>query len=196
MEATKIYCDVSFDEKDIAKGKGAKWDGKIKCWYFMDCINETDEYFHGYKIKKMQECLICYENKFMEKIHDEHYCCKDCLSKIEKCPLCRIKKEKKQYKNNTNSNEKVFVYVPFEHKETAKSEGLKWCGENKKWYVNLNNPKCQELTERWNGKCFFYNFYGNHRRYKSINDIPKIEEYDPAKHGDPITYSVNVLGHE
>jgi hypothetical protein len=151
MEGTKIYCDVSFDEKDIAKCKGAKWDAKNKCWYFIDCINETDEYLHGYKIKKMQECLICYENRFMEKIHDEHYCCKDCLSKIDKCPLCRVKKEQTKKENPKNDNY-VLLYVSYDYKNRAKSLGAIWDADKKQWKVKNDNKNFKLIVERWGGR--------------------------------------------
>ncbi len=166
----KVYCDVSYSDKDIAKAKGAKWDNLFKCWYFIDSINESDEYLNGYKIKKFQECLICYENKFMEKIHDNHLCCKECLIKISKCPLCRQQKQKKKEEEN-DTIEKIYLYVPFEYKEDAKKDKLKWDPDKKQWYTIYNNPNCQKLKEKWNSKCFYSNFHGYHRKYNSINDI-------------------------
>ena len=43
------------------------------------------------------DCCICLEElNEMVKLHDEHYCCKNCYSKIDKCPLCRVEVNPKQ----------------------------------------------------------------------------------------------------
>ena len=31
---TRTYVDVAYEEKESAKAEGARWDGKIKMWYF------------------------------------------------------------------------------------------------------------------------------------------------------------------
>lgn len=35
MDYKKIKLNVSYDEKDLVKDKGARWDAKNKCWYFL-----------------------------------------------------------------------------------------------------------------------------------------------------------------
>lgn len=35
MEYKKIKLNVGFEEKDLAKSEGARWDNKNKCWYFL-----------------------------------------------------------------------------------------------------------------------------------------------------------------
>jgi hypothetical protein len=90
----------------------------------------------------------------------------------------------------------IYLYVPYDHKTDAKKDGCMWDPNRSKWFVKSKNPNCQLLKEKWNSSCFRDDFYGTHRRYKSIKDIPQKEEYNEAKHGSYQNYSVNVMGHE
>jgi hypothetical protein len=43
------------------------------------------------EVTKIGECIICYEEKELKKIHDNHYCCIECYEKISICPICRLR---------------------------------------------------------------------------------------------------------
>lgn len=54
--------------------------------------------------EKPSECPICYENKDLALLYCGHYFCNECISKINKCSLCRRFKF---------SNNYVFLYDIF-----------------------------------------------------------------------------------
>jgi hypothetical protein len=52
--------------------------------------NNSKNYLDNFKMR-FGECQVCYEDKNIYQIHRnfDHSFCKDCLSKLETCPVCR-----------------------------------------------------------------------------------------------------------
>ncbi len=126
----RIYVNVEYKEKDNAKSKGAKWDAENKLWYFITNVKIVDNKLNGYEvIDKNNVCCICLNNGVkLEVIHDNHKCCKDCIKKIDKCPLCREAK---------NNEKRERLYISYYDRERAKSCGAKWDGMS--WYKHITS---------------------------------------------------------
>ena len=52
--------------------------------------NNSKNYLDNFKMR-FDECQVCYEDKNIYQIHHkfDHSFCKDCLSKLDSCPVCR-----------------------------------------------------------------------------------------------------------
>jgi hypothetical protein len=64
-EKVRLLCGVSFDRKDEAKLKGAKWCPNSKMWYFEYGLDEfiENDTLHTYDFKPTTPCLISYDIK-------------------------------------------------------------------------------------------------------------------------------------
>ncbi len=70
MQSTKIYVNVSYDQKDEAKSKGAKWEPLHKKWYFLTkrIIDEKTTEYMGYAIYKLPKQKETVEVKKVEEV--------------------------------------------------------------------------------------------------------------------------------
>jgi len=67
--------------------------------------------------------------------------------------------EKKWYVMSDNPNastmaqrfasKKIYLDVPFDEREDAKSEGFRWDMASKRWYIFENHPNAEEMCERY-----------------------------------------------
>ena len=105
MYSTRIYVNVSFNEKEQAKSKGAKWEPVYKKWFFTTkrAIDEKATEYMGYEIYKFPKQKIETvevkkddEIKPIEnlKIYKDSYVCRFCASdKLTKQNIKSIKLE-------------------------------------------------------------------------------------------------------
>jgi hypothetical protein len=63
---------------------------------------------------------------------------------------------------NSNSDERVYIFVPFEYKEDAKKLGAKWDASKKQWYALKANANVQILVDMYHINNFIYDFQGYH----------------------------------
>ena len=70
MYSTRIYVNVSFNEKEQAKSKGAKWEPVYKKWYFTTkrAIDEKTTNYMGYEIYKFPKQNETVEVKKVEEL--------------------------------------------------------------------------------------------------------------------------------
>ena len=97
------------------------------------------------------DCCICLEElNEMVKLHDEHYCCKNCYNKIDKCPLCRVEL-KKEYILNCDIIPVIVFYVPLRYYDEALNDGCKL-------YHTINGiiftSYSYQLYQKWHETCF------------------------------------------
>ena len=105
MQSSRIYVNVSFNQKDEAKSKGAKWEPQYKKWYFITkrAIDEKATEYMGYEIYKFPKQKIETvevkkddEIKPIEnlKIYKDSFVCRFCASdKLTKQNIKSIKLE-------------------------------------------------------------------------------------------------------
>ena len=99
----------------------------------------------------------------------------------------------------TTDKSKKYLYVPFTFKEHAKTSGAKWDNISKHWYTTSDRIDLIELYHRAN---FYTNYYGTHlhNNWQQLKESKQILDKEIAegkyRDMDPITFSVNVLGHE
>lgn len=116
-----------------------------------------------------KECEICFEMKELVNIHDNHFCCNDCLGNIIKnpnitykegplcrCPFCRhnicktddkylnLKLKKlyiqcKVYRREQPKN--IYRFLKRIKKDNAKSIKMIYIFKNKKMFKRINNYK-------------------------------------------------------
>jgi ribonuclease HI len=107
----KHYIDVSYHLKDKAKELGARWDQKIKKWYYTDDLDD------------------------MHKLH---------LKNFEE--LYTKEQDKEEEKNPYN---KIYIKIPFQSKNHAKTLGARWDPSIKSWYYfdNLKEDNIEKLKK-------------------------------------------------
>lgn len=97
----ECYLSVPWDDKDLVKSLGARWDGERKSWYVPKGKDPAP--FQKWVVKKAPP--------------------------------------------KASSIRKIFINVPFEDKDAAKSVGARWDGDNKSWYYPSNLDK--NLFAKW-----------------------------------------------
>jgi len=87
MQSSRIYVNVSYDQKDIAKRQGARWEPVYKKWFFLSkcIIDEKTTEFMGYEIYKFpktKEVKKVEEIKKVinHKIYDNSCVCRFCAN--------------------------------------------------------------------------------------------------------------------
>lgn len=122
-ESKRIYILVPYAEKNEAKALGAKYDKNKYSWYIPENVDPA--LFSKWKIN---------ENIKMDNEMDEKNA---------------VEKDANATSNNltTEIKDKVYIAVPFDLKDEAKSMGAKWDNERKSWYVSSDNT---EVIQRWN----------------------------------------------
>jgi hypothetical protein len=171
----KVYVNVSFDEKEIAKERGARYDPNIKKWYFVTSDDKLHYNFKGFEVIKTNvnnllptfEQLVEHKKQFVKKTYDpfdEQEENEKQLNETNKYKKTFIDHKKKQFidddcdeykrplripiiKFNRMYGNKHYLCVPYDYKDDVKKLGAKWDNEIKKWYVETNNPNYQHLVD-------------------------------------------------
>ncbi len=156
VKNTKIYLNVSKEEKDEAKALGAKWDSTQKAWFTTaDNPNNKDlmAKWAGTDNQKPTEDKI-----YLSVSKEEKDFAKALGAKWDN-------KEKMWFTTANNPNnselfdkysakenmaqaqkaEKIYINVPREEKEDAKALGAKWDRKAVSWYTTNDNPKNDSL---------------------------------------------------
>lgn len=138
----KILLNVPYAEKDLAKGKGAKWNASIKKWYVDDCSKLL-----GVEKWINQHNIIC-ENLYLLK--KKHRCWK-CGNIMEVVLLATDKSYNVEDGYKLNTNVQILTYVtsmPNELKNYVQQFGysLSYSKTSEaEYYINHCN-KCRSVT--------------------------------------------------
>jgi hypothetical protein len=65
------------------------------------------------------------------------------------------------------------LYVPYEFKEQAKSQGAKFDGKAKDWYIYESNPNKQMMVDLYHCNNFRHDCYGSHLKKELTTDRSK-----------------------
>ena len=117
--------EVPFEEKDEARGLGARWDSTKKVWYMDRRIKELEKYLPVY-------LFVPFEEKDEVKMMGARW-----NNEFKKWVIPDYRKddfEKWLLENLT------FVDIPFDLKDDAKELGGKWDSFKKLWYFEGKVP--------------------------------------------------------
>ena len=90
MQSSRIYVNVSFNQKDEAKSKGAKWEPQYKKWYFITKRNideKTTEHM-GYEIYRIPKPKETVEVKKVEEVKKVKKVQNDKIYNNSVCQFC------------------------------------------------------------------------------------------------------------
>ncbi len=182
----KVYVNVPFDEKEIAKERGARYDPNIKKWYFVTSDDKLHYNFKGFEVIKTNvnnlptfEQLVEHKKQFVKKAYDPFDEQEDDTNKYKKPFIDHKKKQfidykKKQFSDDDFDDEykrpvripiikynrmygnKHYLCVPYDYKDDVKKLGAKWDNENKRWYVETNNSNYQILVDKFHPENFHH----------------------------------------
>ncbi|WP_396189517.1 RNase H family protein [Flavobacterium sp.] len=127
----KYFIDVPYNLKDRAKELGARWDQKVKKWYYTDDLDDMNK-MH---LKNFEE-LYC---KVQQNANTED---KEDDKSIED-------KKHTECKEHKNDSKKIYIRIPFQSKNAAKNLGARWDPNIKSWYYfdNLTQDKIDKLRK-------------------------------------------------
>lgn len=112
-------------------------------------------------------------------------------------------------------DQRVYLFVPYRYKDSAKKLGAKWDNDKRSWYTNKSNKHFDQLTNTYhdgnfskNGEMTSAKYLRTLEEYKSGRDKVKEEKQERIKMKEDFIrdggkaedfgqwYSVNILGHE
>lgn len=114
----KHYIDIEFRFKDKAKELGARWDQKMKKWYYTDDLDDNNK-MH---LKHFQELYLEGNVDVLVSKSDKHV---------------------------SENIKKIYLKIPFQSKNAAKTLGARWDPNVKSWFYfeNISQDKIDKLKK-------------------------------------------------
>jgi ribonuclease HI len=155
----KVYIDIPYSHKDIAREAGAKWDLKKKSWYYnmsldADKRKQLDTLSKNTQNDKKHKDIASYFPKI-----------KDTLSDIDEDPTESLYEEIRKHREGSvetdmppigikkfdsiDSKDMIYIKIPFASKDLAKKHGARWSPSVKSWYYikGLKQSNIDKLLE-------------------------------------------------
>jgi ribonuclease HI len=160
----KVYINIPFSHKDMAKEIGAKWDIKKKSWYYNMSLNadkrdKLDTLSKNTKSDKKHKDIASYFPKKIETLYDiDEDPTESLYEEIRKHREDSVNASKesnisligaKKFENNIDNKDKIFIKIPFSLKDKAKGCGARWEPSVKSWYYlpSLNQSNIDSLLK-------------------------------------------------
>jgi hypothetical protein len=176
-----IYRGIKLNLKLMAKHDKGK--------NIMTC-DDDDEYKEAYELSQTQLKAV---NDILTNTLDENKKQRKLLEDMKKQEednyneIVLLKKQlealtkpvvKNEVDHTQTTNEKYFLFVPFEFKEHAKKLGAQWDSERSRWYIHPSSKHFQLLKDTYHGDNFKIDFYGSRMISPPANlfetDSPKV----------------------
>lgn len=157
-EDTKIYLEVPFSKKDEAKKLGANWDKNAESWYSLSSNPNIEELKASFTEISKDDVQKQYVEKRNERVYlnvprsekDEakelgarwdraksqwySHANNENLETLKEKWSVKETPEQAPPQNPINNESRTYLYVPFDDKDEAKTEGIKWDNARTQWY--------------------------------------------------------------
>lgn len=149
IEKVKEYLDIPFILKDTIKSKGGFWDVEKKKWYIYSNNENKEEIYNMIeKQKKIKKIYINVPFKLKDDIKSMGAFWNGDRKKWYIYSDNEKEREIRKLINNYNrKNEKIFLNIPYNLKDEAKSDGCRFCKFEKKWYITEMNDNYNYYME-------------------------------------------------
>lgn len=124
----RAYLHVPYGDKDKAKSLGARWDDTVKQWYVPTDVDPAlfDGWYEG------QAAGVEVDPKTAEAMGAF---VEDALTLEDVRRSYRPVPRTEELDRSPDRSEQVYLDVPYEDKDMAKSLGARWDAKTKRWYV-------------------------------------------------------------
>lgn len=141
IEKVKEYLDIPFILKDAIKSKGSFWDKEQKKFFiYTDNTNKEEIYNILEEQKKIKKIYIEVPYKLKNDIKSKGAFWNGDKKKWYIFENNENKEEiKNLIKEYNRKKEKIYLNIPYNLKDDAKSDGCKWCKDMRKWYITEEN---------------------------------------------------------
>jgi ribonuclease HI len=162
----KVYIDIPFSHKDIAKETGALWDIKKKSWYYkmsldaqkrdqLDTLSKNTQSDKKHKdiasfFSKKDETLFDIDEDPTESLYEEIRKHREDSMNTSSLPnITSIGAKKFESNTSIDSKDKIYIKIPFAKKDQAKGYGARWEPSVKSWYYlpTLKQSNIDKLLE-------------------------------------------------